>query len=146
MDNYLIAEQLIVDRLRSRLSSNIKVLSAADLVGVSENAQATPAVHVIYDGYRPTQVTGNGRKQETEQTWLTVIAVRNVRDTRAATATREDAGPIMLDCLKALQGWKLSDEHSSLELAGAPKAGYSAGFGYFPLAFTTRIVTEGEGT
>lgn len=147
MDNYLIAEQLIMDRLQPRLSSAIKVLPAADLAGVFEGgAQAAPAVYVIYQGYRPTQEIGNGSEQQTEQTWWVVPAVRNVRDTRAATATRETAGQIMLDCLKLLLGWKPSKEHSPLKLAPAPPARYLGGFGYFPMAFTTRLTTRGEDT
>lgn len=146
MDNYLIAEQLIVERLTTRLRGVKKVLAAADLAGVAESSQTTPAVHVVYQGYRPTQEKEDGATQQTEQTWLVVVAVRNVRDTRAATATREDAGPIMLDCLRALQGWLPSKEHSRLKLSTAPQAGYRAGFGYFPMAFTTKLITRGDDT
>ncbi|MEW6490766.1 MAG: hypothetical protein AB1578_22995 [Thermodesulfobacteriota bacterium] len=144
MQNYLSAEALIVARLQSKVAGVKAVLSAADLDGVAESAQVTPAVHVVFGGYRPTQERDEGRVQESEQVWIAVVAVRNLRTPKTGEHARETAGELCADVLAALQGWRPSAEHQPLKLAPGPRPGFSKGYGYFPLAFTTRVVTRGQ--
>lgn len=146
MTNYLSAEAFIIARLREKAPEAVKaVLSAADLAGVAESKQVTPALHVLFHGYRPTRAVegSRGAIQETEQTWVVVTAVRNLRTPKTGEHAREEAGPILSAVLAALQGWQPSPKHTPLELAGGPRAGFTGGYGYFPLAFTTRVVTRG---
>jgi hypothetical protein len=140
--NYLSAEALLLDRLRATVTGARAVLSAADLAGVEESQQQTPAVHVVLGGYRPTRVSGEGRVQETEQSWRVVVAVRNLRSPQTGEHAREDAGPVLAQVLEALQGWRPSAEHTPLALAAGPAPGFSRGYGYFPLTFTTQVVTR----
>lgn len=145
MENYLSAEPLLIARLREKVSDVKGVLSAADLAGVAESAQQTPALHVVFGGYRPTRsVDGSrGAIQETEQTWWVVAAVKNLRSPQTGENAREQAGPILSAVLAALQGWQPTAKHTPLELAAGPRPGFSKGYGYFPLAFVTRVVTRG---
>ncbi len=146
LTNYLAAEQLIIDRLRANTTVPERhVLSAADLANVAEATQPTPALHVIFTGYAPTQEKGDGLIQQTEQTWTVIVVVRNVREAATGTPARRDAGGYLAEVLAALQGWKPSAEHTAMKLAPAPAPGYSSGYGYFPLAFTTRTTSKGTG-
>jgi hypothetical protein len=81
---------------------------------------------------------------ELEQTWYTVIVVRNLRDVREGAANRADAGELMDAVFRALTGWKPSTEFRALRPANAPRAGYAGGFGYYPLAWTLRMQMRGE--
>lgn len=144
----LSAEPLIVARLQERLAALIPaphVLTAPDLAGVTEEQQIVPAVHVVYGGFRVTQEQGNGVIVEIEQTWHTVVAVRNVRDARRGSETRAEAGVIMEHVFTALAGWKPPLERvRALRPATAPPAGYTKGFGYYPLSWHLRMQLRGE--
>ncbi|MEW6446327.1 MAG: DUF1834 domain-containing protein [Pseudomonadota bacterium] len=128
-------ESHIIARLRERLPGHVHVLSAADLAGVAEGSQPTPAVHVVYQGYRVIESRPDGRAARLQQTWLVVVAVRNVRDASAGSAARSDAGLLADGVIAALMGWKLDAVNKPLKLTNAPAAGFRAGFLYVPLAF-----------
>lgn len=128
-------EPLIVARLRERLPGHVHVLSAADLAGVAEGSQPTPAVHVVYQGYRVIESRPDGRAARLQQTWLAVVAVRNVRDAAAGSAARGDAGQIAESVIAAMMGWKPDAINKPLTLTSAPAAGFRAGHLYLPLAF-----------
>jgi len=146
LDNYLSVEPLIKARLQEAARELPKVLAADDLEGVKEASQMTPAIHLLnLPDYIP-QGKGDsairGKSQIVHQRWLTVIVVKNVRD---AAALRQAAGPLISGVIKALQGWKPSKEHGEMYRKDAPyRQTYRNGFGYFPLLFTTRIITTGD--
>ena len=139
--NYLSAEGLIIARLKARLPAVRAVLSAADLVGVEERSQITPALHVLYDG--DTVQESPGRAQSVGQRWLVIVAVRNVRDQMGGSAARADAGALLTQVIQALQYWAPSPQHGKLMRANAPKA-HQGEYSYFPLAFVTDIVSAGD--
>jgi len=142
--DYLAAEELIIARLTERVGSVRAVLSAADLAGVQEAKQTTPALHVVYDGDRLGDSAGRGIANQVYQRWLVITAVRSARGQRTGAGAREAAGPIISAVLQALLGWAPSDEHQPLVRTSAPRPHFSAGgFAYFPLAFETRIDTGG---
>ncbi len=147
MADYLAAEGLIVGRLEASLGAQVRaVFSAADLAGVAEQAQITPAVHVVYDGDRLGDEAGRHRAQQVYQRWLVIVAVRNAKGQATGKGARESAGPIISAVLAALQGWQPSPDHQPLRRIDAPRPVFSpGGFAYFPLAFETRIDTEGLG-
>lgn len=141
-DNFFAFEQLLVDRLKSQLadlSPKVKIITSADLAGITEAQQVTPAVQVIYRGYRVQDVRTDGRAARFEQTWLAVVATRNVASLRSGDAARADAGAIARRVLKALMGHTLPGSSRPLRPTDAPEAAYSAGFMYLPLAFTAEL-------
>jgi hypothetical protein len=147
MSNLLGVEPLIVARLEEKLAAHDPrphILTAPDLADVAEEKQLTPAVHVVYGGMRIAQDDGHGSYIELEQTWYTVIAVRNLRDMRKGSAARADAGELLDAVFRALTGWKPGLDIRALRPATAPRAAYSGGFGYYPLAWTTRMQMRGE--
>ncbi len=143
--DWLGLETRLIERLRSVMPAEVKVLPAADLAGVVENSQATPAVQVYYRGYRLVDDQAGGGMQLVEQTWLAVVVVRNAAGQRDGAATRASASLLCNDVFKALLGYRPGAPFSSLKLANAPNAEWSkGGFGYFPLGFTSRLTVRGE--
>ena len=141
IENYLAAEQAIIARLESQLEG-VTVKTAADVDGMQEDAQKTPAVYVVYDGDVPGETAGNERAQIVKQRWLAIVTVRNRRQIRAGSKTRENAGPILSSVIGALSGWKPDPgPFGEMQRIGALSPDYSAGFGYFPLAFELPVVT-----
>ena len=142
--SFLDLEGKLLDRLKEKVTTARAFLSSADLQGVAETEQITPAVHVVFDGITPTREQGEGAVQEFEQRWVVVAAVRNLREARTGAGVREDASPIIDEVLGALLGWRPLLELSPLKAAVSPKPAFFAGFGYFPFAFTTRVVARGN--
>lgn len=137
-------EPTIVERLKAVLPKAVRVMSAADLAGVQQATQLAPAVHVMYQGYRVKKTEANDLVSLVEQTWLTVIVVRNARDQKAGADARIDAGPIALAVHQALAGWLPEGACSNLRLADAPNAGFDAGLFYMPLAWKTTVQLVNE--
>lgn len=144
--NFLALEPLLIVRLRSRIPAARAVLSAADLADVRQATQVTPALHVLYGGYRPVEAAGRGAVVRLVQTWYVVAVVRNVAQGDAAQRVREDACALLDPVLAALIGW--APEHGGahigpLQLVAAPAPLIEAGYGYFPLAFTAELHLQG---
>ena len=140
--NFFAFEQLLVARLKDQLADitpKVAVITSSDLAGISEAQQTTPAVQVIYRGYNVTDSRSDGRAARFEQTWLAVVATRNVASLRSGEAARADAGAIASRVLKALMGYTLPGASKPLRPESAPEAAYSAGFMYLPLAFVAEL-------
>lgn len=142
-DNLLLLEPQLMARLSEQLatlSPHVHVLAAADLAGVTEATQVTPAVHVVYQGYRVVEAASNGRMARLEQTWLATIATRNMKNLRTGAAARADAGLIAGRVAHALMGYRPEAASKPLRLVDGPSAGFSDGFAYLPLAFVAELV------
>lgn len=146
--NLLVLEAELLARLRTNLGNPaIHVLCAADLAGVTEEKQLTPAVHVVYQGYHIAESRSDGRAVRMEQTWLVVVATRNVRglgNLQAADAARAAAGSLGALVASALMGWRPPSAAKPLRLVDGPRADYSAGHQYLPLAFVTELLLNQE--
>lgn len=142
-------EQALVERLKAQLKEtmpNVHVLTASDLADIDEGKQPTPAIHVIYNGYRVKQNRPDGKVAAVTQTWLTVVAVRNVRDRRKGAAAREDAIPLCQKITEELMGFHPQIAASPLTLTNAPAQGTNNGFLYVPLAFAVDTVLNAKQT
>lgn len=143
--NFLAAEAELIARLKERLAGQrpgVHVLSAADLDGVIEEKQLTPAVHVVYQGYGVAEDGSAGKAARIEQTWLVVVATRNTRNLAIGSDAREQAGELARLVMAALMGWKPACASKPLRLVSGPAAGFSAGHQYLPLAFVAEIVAK----
>ena len=143
--NFLALEDVLLAALEAEFvlpqgERQVKVLSAADLNGVSEERQYTPAVHLVYQSYRVNEPRYDGKATRIEQTWLAIVATTNKANLRTGKAARSDAGAIAQRVLKALMGFKPPEVTKPLRLADAPAAGFNGGFQYLPLAFTAELV------
>lgn len=143
--DHLMAEPLLIERVKSQVNGLRAVLSAADLAGVTAAQQLTPAVHVLYMGDQVPTGEGDrgwtGRPQKIIQQWMAVVAVRNARTQRTGAAAREDAGPLLSQLIAALAGFQLADELQPLKRIAAPKPAYDASWAYFPTQWTTEFFT-----
>lgn len=142
-DNFMALEPLLLARLTEQLadlSPHVHVLAAVDLSGVTEDTQPTPAVHLVYQGYRVVESgSSTGLMARVEQSWLATVATRNVRQLKSGQAARADAGAIARRVARALMGFKPAGSSKPLRLADAPQAGFTAGFMYLPLAFVAEL-------
>lgn len=134
-------EQLIVDRLTAELGTEVKVIQASpDIDTVAQRVQIAPAIHVIYAGYDIGREQGDGIRTEVELLFAVLTVVKQVRGSASA------AGPLMAKIITALAGWSPGPGFRRLHLVNAGfQAIYEPGMATLPLAFTTRIVTEGKG-
>jgi len=141
-NNFLAAEPHIVQRLQDALAADplpgpaVKVLTAADLAGVKEQAQLVPAVHVIWSGFRVMDGRADGVASKLRHTWIISAAVRNLHGGRGGSAARQEAGELLARAGAALMGFRPPGVAGPMVLAPeTPPAHFSGGFMYLPLAF-----------
>lgn len=135
--DFFAAAPLLVERLQARVPMLAAVLVATDATAAQESAQPTPAAHVIYLGYRiAEQQSGLLR---IEQHWMTVIAVRDLRQTTREVPAQVTAGPLVGAVVNALAGWQPRQDHSALALMNGPAAAYAPGAAWIPLVWRTLV-------
>ena len=140
-NNFMALEPRLVELVRQAvagMSPAVHVLTSAELGDVKESAQRTPAVHVIYGGYRIAEDMGSAWRLE--HTWYVVAAVRNVATARSGQAARQDAGLLASQVVGAMAGAQVPGAVRPLALLSPPPARYSAGFQYIPSAFRAETI------
>ena len=136
-------ESAIAKRLTDKLE-NVSVMTAADLAAVTEDRQPTPAVHVVYQNYRPLEVRPDGQVAVIEQSWIVVAVEKDVSNMRSGEASRLAAGELAERVLPLLMGWKAPTAAGPLMLSAPPKPAYSNGITYLPLAFTVKTTVSSQ--
>lgn len=140
-NNWLALEPHLEALLQSAVagaSPAVHVLTAADLADVKESAQKTPAVHLIYGGYRVAEDLGTAWRLA--HTWYAVVVVRNVATQRTGKAARQNAGPLVAQVVGALVGANPTGAVRALTLLSPPPASYNAGHQYIPSAFEVETI------
>lgn len=114
-----------------------QVRLAASLDEIADWQPSSPAVWVIWDGDRLDDHAGHGKAQMIRQRWITALVVRSVKEAAAGGGVVEAAGPMLAQLLGLLMGWQPAEPPGcrGLVRADAPRPGYGAGYGFFPLAF-----------
>lgn len=143
-NNFLEPEPHIVARLKEALAGlkpAVHVLTARDLSQVKEENQPTPAIHVVWNGFKVLEARADGAAARLDHTWLVVAAVRNVRTLKSGEDARTAAGDLAARAGAALMGYRPPNVAGPMRLAPAPGSGISpAGFMYLPLAFLVESV------
>lgn len=145
-NNFMEPEAHIVARLKDAFADRkpaVHVLTKSDLAGIKEELQPTPAVHVIWNGFRVLESRFDGKSARLDHTWLVVSAVKNVRTLKSGEAARSEAGELAALAGAALMGFRPPNVAGPMRLAPAPGAGHSGGFMYLPLAFLVESVFQG---
>lgn len=142
MDNYFSAQTLIINRLMEEVPGLRAVRGARDMAEVAAHRGNAPAAYVLYDGQEPYLAAG--LEAVVNQRWLVVAAVHNLRDNGNGEGERNEAGALMIYFSRALIGWSPDAEHGPMTLAKAAGPQFSGGFGFYPLAFTSRVVLSGD--
>lgn len=139
----LDAGPLIEARLNALCpSAQGNVFSTADLASVKEAQQVTPALHVVLHSYQPVENDGAGDNRWRE-IWLVIAVVKNVRQGTGAKAVRDTAPPLLSEVVAALDGWRCPGTVGLVRAVPPPQPMITSGFGYFPLAFSNDVVTDG---
>ena len=145
--NFLALGDLVIERVKTELPSDFQLVAhAADLAGVKDSAQITPACHIVYLGARiGTQLQAAAPppagKVAWDQDWMTVVVVRSAKDPKRLTGAMEVAGPLCGRLVTTLTGWKADDGVMPLqaEPPGVPPLPSAAGTLYVPLRWRARI-------
>ncbi len=141
--DFLGLEPLVIERLKAMVPAARAVLAAEDLADVQERSQVTPALHVIYGGYRITESADNGRGAITEQTWIVVAVVKGASQRAdGPAALRASAAALVGPVLAALMGWRPAERMRPMKLANGPRPVFSGGFAYFPLTFAAQVPVQ----
>lgn len=144
-ENFMALEGELVERLKEKLAGQVPpvhVLTSSELANVQEEMQLAPAVHVMYQGYRPLEARHDGSVLRVQQTWMVVAVVRNTRNLASGGDARQEAGALSIKVWSALTGFLPASAAKPLALATAPSAEFSGGHQYLPLAFTTELVLK----
>ena len=120
------------------ISPKVHVMNAADLASVQEAAQHTPAIHLIYGGYRVAE--GQLNRWRLVHTWLVVAADRNVAVIRSGQAARRSAGSLLALVTARLASAAVEGASTPLQLVTPPSARYQNGFQYIPSAFEVETI------
>lgn len=140
-NNFMALEMPLVALLEQAvlgMSPAVHVFTAAELADVKESAQKTPAVHLIYGGYRVVEDLGTAWRLA--HRWYASVAVRNVATLRTGQAARQSAGLLVAQVMGALAGARVEGATRALTLLTPPAASYSGGYQYLPTAFEAETV------
>lgn len=140
-NNFLALEPHLLELITHAvqgLHPAVHVLSSADLADVKESAQKTPAVHLVYGGFRIAE--DMGASWRLQHKWYAVVVVRNVATARSGQAARQDAGPMVARVMDALAGAQVPGATRALTLATPPPASYRAGHQYIPTAYEAETI------
>ena len=118
------------------------IFSTADLAGVKEARQVTPALHVVLHSFQPVADDGQSDSRWRE-IWLVIAVVKQVRQGTGARAVRYAAPELLRETIAALDGWRCPGSIGPLRAIAPPAPLITEGFGYFPLAFANQVVTDG---
>ena len=133
--DFMALETRLVERLRSALAGQspaVHVLTAAELANVKEDAQPTPAVHLVYGGYRIAEDIGTAWRLE--HTWYAVTVVRSAAQVRTGAHGRQTAGRLAAAVALALGDAHVDGAAERLTLVTPPPPSYGAPFTYLPTA------------
>lgn len=147
--DYLAAGPLIEQRIQDATNLQ-RVKGVGDLTAwLDDEVEFTkqlsgklPAAFVGYDGELIGDMTGSGSDYVVAQRWLVVLAVGNLRNADTHQGVVDAAGPLLMQLVQALSGWKPAG-FTELIRQAAPRPGYRAGVGFFPLVFATDMNVEG---
>lgn len=143
--DYLAAGPAIRERLAAHFPG-VPIKSAAELSDMAMFESRTVgdlALFVGYDGDRVGEALGRGQAQTPAQRWGVIVAARSRIDPLGGTGVEAHAGPVILQALRQLQGWRPTPYHSPLVRVAAPGARYGTLFAYYSYAFETTVPVIG---
>lgn len=139
----LVAGDHIITRLKQTCpGAEGNVFSTADLAGVKEKSQITPALHVVLARYRPKSSDG-GSSSQWRETYFVIAVVKNARQNKGSEPIINEASTLLAETLAALDGWKCPGTTALVSAVDGPDPLITDSHGYFPLAFQTLTLTEG---
>lgn len=126
------------------LADALKDGSDADQIKrIAALVQRAPAAFVGYDTDLH-QFDAEGGGHGLLQRWLVLLIVKNVASTVKNAPLLAEAGPLLLNTINTLSGWRpaINGVGELLHVA-APRPAFGPGIGIFPLAFTASVYIPG---
>lgn len=112
------------------------VSTRKDLAAVAEEAQLSPAVWVVYDGF--VVVSANEHVATLAHRWFVILSMSSAASQAEAAPLNDAAGPLLRQ-LFGLFGYVPPGCSTPLVPATPPRPYFSpARFAYYPLAFVTQ--------
>lgn len=103
----------------------------------------SPAAFVGYDTEVMAQEFEGGGHMPMQR-WLVVLAVKNAADTAKGSGVLLEAGPLILNVIQSLTGWRPALQGvGELRRVAAPRPVYGPGVGLFPTAFLAPLYLAG---
>lgn len=138
--NYLFAGSAIAARLRQECPGIRRVLEvqeASDALGA-----AGPVALVMFAGEYLSNADGRQMRRGADavvvQRWLVQLVI----DSKAREQSASQAGFLMWDAIKALQGWQPESAVSSLYRVSPPAPVYGDGYAIYPLTFELAVLAS----
>jgi hypothetical protein len=105
--NYLFAEKVIVDRLKSKIP-DVYISGIGTTDDLKTSKHQFPGIFILYAGDEISDKhVGNGKGSQAFQHWIVSVAAKSTEDLSTGTKVREIAGKIFHDMLVALQGFEV---------------------------------------
>ncbi len=144
-DNYLLLENLLVERIKSEVTGWVVVEPKASLAEVEQERQLTPSIYIIYLGDEITTGTGQHgglrKVQVVTQQWAMVVTSNPADASTTGSYAREELGELLGKVITAITGWKpLDDIEAFRRSAGRTETIPINGFIYYPLIFETSFI------
>lgn len=143
IENWLMVGGLIEARLRDKMPELADVRQIVSLAAIEELTPAVPAALIMWDGDDITGTSGPGAAQVVRQRWIVVLAVRSAVMSNTGGGVITEAGPLLSGMIKALSGWAPSGLMRPMVRVSGIKPGFFAGYGFYPLTYTTTLVARG---
>ncbi len=147
LTHFLSAGDLISAQIQAKLPAQFsKVAHAADLAGVKDSLQVTPACHVLLQNIKLASQIRMGDAEAWIQEWLTVVVTRSAQDAKTGAGAMALAGPLIGALLTpgVLAGWVMTEGVMPLEAINPPAPLLTqAGTLYVPLAWRVTITNWG---
>ena len=144
IENFFSTGELIVAYLKTKLNlpANFPVRVAPNQEWAINNV-VDQAISVIFFDDQPNTgnhgSAGRGKSQISTQFWLVVVSQKNVQN--VGVAARLEIGTVVVDVLKALQGYEPSPDHRPLQRQRSQFRNPDKGaYVHVPLMFSTSIV------
>lgn len=152
LTNLLVLQDELVAHLKAALADirpDVHVLTPSDLAsktdtkGVTTIVQPTPAVNVVFMGFRPgsdpSRQRTDGSAMIMQQLFVAEVVTRNVRNLKAGTAARNEAGELAARVLLAVMATKLPSATGVLKILPGPGPVYQGGNQYLPISIETAL-------
>ena len=140
-NNFMGLEPHLVALLKAAVAGMrpaVHVLTTAELAEVQESNQLTPALHLVYGGYRIAEDIGTAWRLE--HTWYAVACCRSAAMVRSGAKARQDAGLLATRAALALADARVPGAAAPLTLITPPTPSHNAPYTYLPTA--VRAVTH----
>lgn len=144
-DNYLFAENVILERLSTGMGAGVHVAS----INVSDDMitakHSFPGVFVLFAGDEVLNTTaGQGKASQSVQHWIVVSAAKSSENMESGKKAREIAGKLVYKVLTLLQGYEVAPAMTLVRTSSALPILYHSGYIFIASEFLLTVNVVGK--